>query len=126
MGAFGRNYFTTCASVSDEDKDESEERAQIISDISMLKKQATLYLHPEAEVKSTVGSRCYFDRASAPEVLSKDEADEQAKLLVDVANSKKLAVDYLCPGNTVKSVDPSAFGRNYFTTCAFDPDEIEA
>jgi len=34
--------------------------------------------------------------------------------MADVANLKKLAVDYAHPENGVKTTDPAAFGRNYF------------
>merc|ERR1712241_214721 len=104
--AFGRNYFSTCSSDPEKSLEESEERAQILADLSMLKKQASFYLQPEAKVQSITSSRCYFDRASAPDVLSKDESDaqesleeseERAQILADLLMLKEQASAYLQP-----------------------------
>eukprot|EP00586_Coscinodiscus_wailesii_P007112 CAMPEP_0172477390 /NCGR_PEP_ID=MMETSP1066-20121228/465_1 /TAXON_ID=671091 /ORGANISM="Coscinodiscus wailesii, Strain CCMP2513" /LENGTH=488 /DNA_ID=CAMNT_0013235835 /DNA_START=52 /DNA_END=1514 /DNA_ORIENTATION=+ len=96
------------------DEDEyDEDVAQILSDALALKTLATHYLHPEMPVASTIGVRCYFHRASAPEVESVLEADERARILADAAALKQYAVAYSHPEQSVVT-DATAFARNYF------------
>ena len=63
---------------------------------------------------STATARCYFDRASAPERLSVEEAEEQAAMLQDLVMLKQTAVDYLHPERPVVTTDPTATARCYF------------
>merc|ERR1719362_2555199 len=75
---------------------------------------AVAYCHPEIPVVSCIGARCYFDRKSAPEVLTKEDADEQAQILVDAMALKERAMDVMHPEKRVVTSDSSACGRNYF------------
>jgi hypothetical protein len=62
----------------------------------------------------TATARCYFDRASAPVVLSKEEAEAHAEILPDEASLEKLARDYMHPELPVVTTDPTATARCYF------------
>jgi uncharacterized protein (UPF0261 family) len=100
--------------MEDEDADEI---AEILEDALKLKKAARAYLHPEDPVvteDAAVFGRNYFNRASAPEVESLEEANERARVLADAMALKKAAVDYMHPEIGVKSADGACFGRNYF------------
>jgi len=120
--AFGRNYFaaTSCA-----DEDE-EERAQILAEVAMFKKLSIDYLHPEAKVENTdvtLFGRNYFSRPDAAEVISNDEAEERDQILVEAALLKSTAIGYSQPDKAIEYVDPTLFGRNYFT-CVSSADYI--
>ncbi|GFH55158.1 hypothetical protein CTEN210_11634 [Chaetoceros tenuissimus] len=125
---FGRNYFNRASAPEQESLEEAEERARILADAKQLKELAIDYMHPELPVVNkvslesgefyTIGStepRCFFDRPSAPEQESFEEAEERARVLADAAALKKLAVDYMHPELPVTTTDATAFGRNYFT-----------
>jgi len=112
---FGRGYYERAFTVETETIEEAEERAAILADAAKLKESAESYLRPERPVVAspeTLG-RNYFDRASAPEVESEEEAEERARILADAAALKELATDYSRPGKPV-AVDPAVFGRCYF------------
>jgi len=92
------------------------ERLRILADARALKTLAVAFLHPEAPVKTTdatVYGRNYFDRPSAPERKTDEEADEEVDILEDARMLKKAAMDYLHPEAPV-AVDPACFGRNFF------------
>lgn len=93
----------------------------------MLKQHAHFFLCPEMPV--AVGkyctARCYFDRPSAPEQLSAEEATEVAKVLEDALSLRQLAVDYLCPEKPVITSDATAFGRNYFSRVSAPVDDVD-
>merc|ERR1712038_1453877 len=75
------------------------------------------YMHPEIGVVAsgpTAAARCYFDRASAPEQESVEDAEERAMALADAAALKKLAVDYMHPEIGVVASDPTTRARCYF------------
>lgn len=125
---FGRNYFNRASAPDQESLEEAEERTRILADAKQLKELAIDYMHPELPVVNkvslesgefyTIGStepRCFFDRPSAPEQESFEEAEERARVLADAAVLKKLAVDYMHPELPVTTTDPTAFGRNHFT-----------
>jgi uncharacterized protein YqiB (DUF1249 family) len=125
---FGRSYFNRASAPEQESLEEAEERARILADAKQLKELAIDYMHPELPVVNkvslesaefyTIGStepRCFFDRPSAPEQESFEEAEERARVLADTAALKKLAVDYMHPELPVTTTDATAFGRNYFT-----------
>merc|ERR1719223_1891960 len=74
-------------------------------------------MHPELGVESTDSTsfgRNYFNRPSAPDAISEEEAEERALILAEAAAMKKLAVDYMHPELGVESTDSTSFGRNYF------------
>jgi len=73
----------------------------------------------------SIGSRCYFERASAPETVTKDEADAIVESLSEATLIKKLASDFVHPENQVNTTDAFSFGRNYFTKCSSVPTESE-
>ena len=86
-------------------------------------------MHPEVGVQTTDSTACarnYFDRASAVEQESYEEAEERASVLADAANLKRLAVHYMHPEVGVQTTDPTVFGRNYYSRfSADDVDSIE-
>jgi hypothetical protein len=104
------------------------ERRRILEEAEELKRLARMYLHPEDPVVSSPSAcaRCYFDRASAVEQESYEEAEERASVLADAANLKRLAVHYMHPEIGVQTTDPTVFGRNYYSRfSADDVDSIE-
>ncbi|KAL3937591.1 MAG: hypothetical protein SGBAC_007331 [Bacillariaceae sp.] len=115
--ACGRNYFSRPSAPEQEDEEMMDEREEILEELAQLKQLAVDYLHPErpVQVDALAGCRSYFDRASAPEATSREEADEIARIMEDAANLKQLAVDYLHPELPVVTSDPFACGRNYFS-----------
>jgi hypothetical protein len=123
--ACARNYFDRATAPLPEE--ESEEQASIFEDAMALKKLAVDYAHPEKPVVTTDETACgrsYFNRASAVEQESVEEAEERARILADAAAIKKLAVDYLHPEMAVVTTDEAACGRNYFDR-ASAPEETE-
>eukprot|EP00569_Conticribra_weissflogii_P001714 CAMPEP_0171353776 /NCGR_PEP_ID=MMETSP0878-20121228/44365_1 /TAXON_ID=67004 /ORGANISM="Thalassiosira weissflogii, Strain CCMP1336" /LENGTH=401 /DNA_ID=CAMNT_0011859731 /DNA_START=55 /DNA_END=1260 /DNA_ORIENTATION=- len=114
---FGRNYFDRPSAPAVMDDEDADEEAEILEDVENLKKAARAYLHPEVGVRvedTTLFGRNYFERPSAPEVETFEEAEERAKILAEAATLKKLAVDYMHPEVGVRKVDGEMFGRNYF------------
>jgi len=98
----------------DEEDEEFNERRFILADCRKLKLAANAYLHPENEIPSSLACRCYFERVSAPDVLSRDEADEQANLFLATFATKTQARNFLHPEDEVKVEDATLFGRNFF------------
>ena len=116
--ACGRNYFSRPSAPEQEDVEEAEERARVLSEAKQLKKLAVDYMHPELPVVTTDSFACgrnYFSRPSAPEYEDEEEAEERARILADCAVLKQKAVDYMHPELPVVTTDPYACGRNYFT-----------
>jgi len=111
--AFGRNYLTLSGIAEDE-----EERAQILVEASSMKQVAIDYLHPETKIENndaTLYGRNYYNRETAPQVLSNEDADERAQILADAIELKKGAANFSHPEAPVDVV-ATVFGRNYFTT----------
>ena len=97
--------------------EDAEEQAAIMSDLDALRRVARDYLHPELPVTTSDPTACgrnYFDRASAPEQESLEEAEYRAAALADAAALKLHAVWHAHPELPVVSSDPTACGRNYF------------
>jgi predicted Rdx family selenoprotein len=115
--ACGRNYFARPSADEYEDEDHMDDRDEILEDMKQLKQLAVDYLHPErpVEIDPLASSHCYFNRPSAPEQESRDEASERNQVLADARALKQLAVDYLHPERPVVTSDPFACGRNYFS-----------
>jgi xylose isomerase len=114
---FGRNYFSRPSAIEQKTDEEADEEVDILEDARALKMAAVAYLHPEIGVTSTDGAcfgRNYFNRPSAPEVESVEEANERARVLEETAALKKLAIDYMHPEVGVTSTDGACYGRNYF------------
>merc|ERR1719491_1000617 len=127
-------YFFITSSESESEDDESDdeydeeleeglkERKMILADASNLKLLAKNFLYPEKKIVSNGNTgHCYFDRASAPEEMSKEDADERAMILADAKALKTNAVGYLHPEVSIDKVDPTVFGRNYFA--AYDDED---
>eukprot|EP01083_Nonionella_stella_P180607 644467_1 len=115
--ASARCYFDRASAPEQESVEEAEYRIMALADVAALKKLAVDYLHPELGVvtsDATASARCYFDRASAPEQESVEEAEYRIMALADVAALKKLAVDYLHPELGVVTSDATASARCYF------------
>jgi hypothetical protein len=97
--------------------EEWNERLRVLQDARNLKKVAGWFRHPEAPIDTTttsVGARCYFDRASAPERLSLEQVQEQEAVMADIMALKTQAQAFLHPERPVVVEDPTLFGRNYF------------
>jgi hypothetical protein len=125
--ACGRNYFSRASAEEYEEEEYMDEREDIMEDLAQLKQLAVDYLQPEraVQVDPLMSYRNYFDRASAPETLPREEADERAQILADAAALKKLAVDYMHPEFPVVTSDPTACGRNYFSRPSAEDEEYE-
>jgi len=124
--ATARCYFDRASAPEQESVEDMEERAMALADAAALKKLAVDYMHPEVGVVTsdpTATARCYFDRASAPEQESVEDAEERAMALADAAALKKLAVDYMHPEIGVVTSDPTATARCYFDR-ASAPQEV--
>ncbi|KAL7531606.1 hypothetical protein ACHAXR_005266 [Thalassiosira sp. AJA248-18] len=94
-----------------------EERLRILADARALKTLAVAFLHPEKPVEVTDGAaygRNYFERPSAPERKTDEEADEEADIMEDMLELKKAARAFLHPEVGVTESAPECFGRNYF------------
>jgi adenosyl cobinamide kinase/adenosyl cobinamide phosphate guanylyltransferase len=125
---FGRNYFSRYSAPETEEDEFADERAEILADALALKKAAMDYLHPEVGVVTSNGAafgRNYFERASAPETESVEEANERAQILADAQALKKSAMNYLHPEVGVTCTDGACFGRNYFTRPSAPTAEVE-
>jgi hypothetical protein len=114
---FGRNYFSRGSAPETDEDDLVDEHAEILAEATALKTLAIDYMHPEVGVTiadSTLFGRNYFKHHSASEADSKDDADERALVLAEVAALKKSAIDYMHPEVGVTQVASACFGRNYF------------
>ena len=110
--AGGRNYFLRSSAKTFDDEDERE---KIMSDLQTLKQSAVHFMHPELSVESSDPFACgrnYFLRASAP--TNEGEHERQA-ILADLKTLKQSAVNCMHPEFSVKTTNPSAGGRNYFS-----------
>jgi len=115
--ASGRNFFMRQSAPEQESAEDSEERANILEEVALLKKYAEFHLHPEEPVVSSDSTSCgrnYFSRLSADEYLDAEEDKECDKILEEAAMFQKYAIFHLHPEKFVVSSDPIACGRNYF------------
>eukprot|EP00581_Thalassiosira_minuscula_P031171 CAMPEP_0183784854 /NCGR_PEP_ID=MMETSP0739-20130205/66203_1 /TAXON_ID=385413 /ORGANISM="Thalassiosira miniscula, Strain CCMP1093" /LENGTH=540 /DNA_ID=CAMNT_0026028843 /DNA_START=35 /DNA_END=1658 /DNA_ORIENTATION=- len=123
---------------SEEESDDEEdaeldeglaERLRILADARALKTLAVAFLHPEKPVEVTDGAafgRNYFERPSAPERKTDEDADKEADILVDMLELKKAAAAYLHPEVGVTESAPENFGRNYFNRAsAHEVEDVE-
>jgi hypothetical protein len=116
--ATARCYFDRPSAPDRISEEEAEEQARIFENLKALKQLAIDYMHPEVPVVTTdptATARCYFDRASAPDRISEEEAEERARILDDVKRLKQLEMDYMHPELPVLTTDPAACARDYFT-----------
>ncbi len=114
---FGRNYFNRPSAPETEEDEYADERAEILAEVTALKKLATDYMHPELGVTAVDGTcfgRNYLNRPSAPETEDVEVAAERACVLAEAAALKKLAVDFMHPELSITFTDGTCFGRNYF------------
>ena len=96
--------------------EDAEEQAAIMSDLDALRRAARDYLHPELPVTTsdpTAFARNYFDRASAPEQESLEEAEYRDAALADAAALKLHAVWHAHPEQPVVS-NPVVTARCFF------------
>jgi hypothetical protein len=117
LTTMARCYFDRPSAPDVESVEETETRSQILTDAMAMKKSIVDYMHPERSVVVTdpfATARCYFDRPSAPQVESVDEAEYRAQVLADMISLKKLAADYMHPELPVVVTDPFATARCYF------------
>jgi len=94
------------------------ERRMILEDAKMLKSYAVFHLHPERKVETKDSfsfGRNFFDRYSAHEKETFDEAEERAVILEETKALKKFATFHLHPEDPVQETDVNACGRNYFS-----------
>jgi len=114
---YGRNYFERPSAPKRKTDEDADEEVDILEDARMLKLAAAAYLHPEVGVTDAAPElfgRNYFERPSAPEVESVEEAEERARVLADAVALKRSAVDYMHPEVGVRATGGACFGRNYF------------
>mmetsp|Transcript_18699 Transcript_18699/g.21614 ORF Transcript_18699/g.21614 Transcript_18699/m.21614 type:complete len:187 (-) Transcript_18699:19-579(-) len=99
-----------------EDDEELMERLQILEDARQLKQLAVAFLHPErpVEVDPTASARCFFNRASAPEQETSEEANYREMVLADAAALKQAAIYYMYPERLVVTTDAAATARCFF------------
>jgi hypothetical protein len=137
--ATARNYFTRPSSEEIEDDGIEEERMHVMEDAKALKMSAKWYMHPEKPVfvDSISLGRNFFTRPSAFdddagcvswvdssneqhisfdfESNSTEEMEEERKrVLAEASQLKEVASWYLQPEKPIV-VDPTLFGRNYFS-----------
>lgn len=115
--ASARCFFERASAPERTSAEEEAEYIQVQKEADNLKKLAADFAHPEHSVEAedpTAFARCYFDRASAEEQVSCEEADERARLLEDAEMLKEAAYHYLHPEEPVKCTDATVFGCNYF------------
>jgi len=115
--ATARCYFDRPSAPEVECVEDAEIRAEVLADMVMMKKAAVDYMHPEIPVVITdpfATARCYFERHSAPEVESFEEAEYRTQVLADMISLKKLAADYMHPELPAAVTDPFATARCYF------------
>jgi hypothetical protein len=93
-----------------------EEEEALFKDLAALKEQARAWKHPElpVEVSDVAKARCYFDRASAPEQLSSEDLEAQARIMEDLQQLQMMARHYLHPEVPVETTDPTATARCFF------------
>jgi hypothetical protein len=124
--AYGRNFFTrpSAPSLDDEQRDECD---RVLAECKALKQKAVDYLHPEFPVITTDPFAChrnFFSRYTTPEQEDADLAEERLRILEEVEELKKLAVDYKHPEISVVTTDPWACGRNYYSRIA-SPEQVD-
>eukprot|EP00561_Arcocellulus_cornucervis_P006575 CAMPEP_0185825376 /NCGR_PEP_ID=MMETSP1322-20130828/31015_1 /TAXON_ID=265543 /ORGANISM="Minutocellus polymorphus, Strain RCC2270" /LENGTH=323 /DNA_ID=CAMNT_0028523095 /DNA_START=76 /DNA_END=1047 /DNA_ORIENTATION=+ len=115
--ACARCYFGRASAFEQESLEEAEERLRILSDAQALKEHAVWHAHPELPVVSsdaTACARCYFDRASAFEQESLEEAAYRAAVLADAAALKERAIWHAHPELPIVASDSTATARCYF------------
>jgi hypothetical protein len=117
--ACARNFFSRASAAQQVSFEDAQERAAILEEVGMLKKYADFHLHPEKPVAQqddfTAFGRNYFSRFSAPDQISRDDAEERALIFMEIELLKRHAEFHLHPEKPVKSTDAMACGRNYFT-----------
>ena len=127
--ACARCYFGRASAPEQESLEEAEERLRILSDAQALKERAVWHAHPELPVvssDSTATARCYFDRASAFEQESLEEATYRASVLADAAALKEHAIWHAHPELPIVSSDSTATARCYFDRAsAFEQESLE-
>jgi adenosyl cobinamide kinase/adenosyl cobinamide phosphate guanylyltransferase len=125
--AYGRNYFGRACAPEQETEEDAEERNLIVEDMLALKKQATMFAHPEVGVKTadpTAYGRNYFGRASAPEQETEEDAEEHDLIMEDLMALKKQAQAFLHPEEPVKT-DPAGVARCYYDRASAPEQETE-
>ena len=124
---FGRNYFGRASAEEQEEDEYSDDREIILEEMAELKQAALDYRHPERKIvmDPTLCGRNYFERASAPEQESFEEAEERARVLAEASSLKKLAVDFAHPELPLAISDATAGARNYFTRPSAPGDSFE-
>jgi hypothetical protein len=114
--ATSRCYFDRPSAPKVESVEAAEFRAQVLTDMTNLKKLVGDYVHPERPVTVSdpiTMARCYFDRPCTADV-SVEEVEARAEILADMAVLKKLAMAYMHPELPANVTDPSATARCYF------------
>lgn len=116
--ATARNFFSRPSAPEFDDEEMDQERKLILSETANLKKFASWYLHPEAEVEihPFARARNVFSRPSATDYEDDEEAIlERQHILAEAADLKKFASWYKHPEMPCVSTDLCATGRNFFS-----------
>jgi len=110
--------------VSVEEEDEQEERRQILATAAEMKKIASWYLHPSQPLETSpmASARCYFDRASAVEQETKENADDRAEALEAAKEMSKVVSWFTNPSQPVE-VSPMASAHCTFSDKVMDSKE---
>jgi hypothetical protein len=113
--AMARNFFTRPSAPVLEDE---QERALILAEMAALKKLAVDYMHPELPVVCTdpcARSRCYFERASAPEQDHPVEAAIAAHAHASGVNFEQEVMEDIRQTINNKFQRSHSFGKNEAT-----------
>jgi hypothetical protein len=120
-----RCYFDRASAELEED---AFEREMVVKDAVMMYQKAVDFMHPErpVSVDPAAFGRNYYGRPSAADqesLIESDEDEEERELILEeMEQLKKIACDYMHPEKPL-SVDPAAFGRNYFGRASAATDE---
>ncbi|GMH47861.1 hypothetical protein TrRE_jg6025 [Triparma retinervis] len=110
----GRNYFGRASAPEQMEDDDADDMAECLEAAREMKEKVSWYLHPERPVTTNGNTaRCFFDRASAPEQMSVEDADDMAECLAAAATMKETVSWFHHPSTPLK-VDPASSARNYF------------
>ena len=88
-GLQARCFFDRASAPERESTERGEEREEALQAVADMKETVGHFYHPERPVPNGLQSRCFFDRASAPERESKERGEEREEALQAVADMKE-------------------------------------
>ena len=97
-----------------EEAEDRLEREEALLAIAEMKEVVSWFVHPGRPVTTNgFQGRCFFNRPSAPEQESKEEADLRAGALVDIGEQKEILSWFMHPERPINS--SGCCNRNFFT-----------